>query len=57
MIVDFLHFNSNVFEPIIISATHVEIVSSFKSLGVYITSDLTWSVNKSLRNPIGGYMR
>ncbi len=44
MIVDFLHFNSSVFEPIVITATHVEIVSSFKSLGVYITSDLTWSV-------------
>ena len=31
-------------EPIIIGATQVEIVSSLKLLGVYITSDLTWSV-------------
>ena len=45
MIVDFLHFNANVFKPIAIGATCVEKVSYFKLLGVYITSDLTWSVH------------
>ncbi|CAB4013069.1 Hypothetical predicted protein [Paramuricea clavata] len=41
MIVNFLHFNTSVLQPIIIGATRVESVSSFKLLGVYVTSDLT----------------
>ncbi|CAB4017929.1 RNA-directed DNA polymerase from mobile element jockey [Paramuricea clavata] len=45
MIVNFLHFNTSVLQPIIIGATRVESVSSFKLLGVYVTSDLTWSVH------------
>ena len=45
MIVNFLHFNASVLQPIIIGATRVESVSSFKLLGVYVTSDLTWSVH------------
>ena len=45
MIVDFLQFNSSVLEPIVIGAIHVETVSSFNLLGVYVTSDLTWSVH------------
>ena len=45
MIVDFLQFNSSVLEPIVIGAIHVETVSSFNVLGVYVTSDLTWSVH------------
>ncbi len=58
IIVDFLQFNSSVLEPIIIGATHVKIVSSCKLLGVYITSDLTWSVHcEYISNPIGGYTR
>ena len=43
-IVDFLHFITSVLKPIVIGATHVKTVSSFKLLGVYITTDLTWSV-------------
>ena len=45
MIVNFLHYITSVLEPIVIGATHVETVSSFKLLDVYITSDLTWSVH------------
>ena len=45
MIVNFLHFNASVLQPIIIGATRVESVSSFKLLGVYVTNDLTWSVH------------
>ena len=45
MIVDFLHFDANVFKSIVIGATCVETVSCLKLLGVYITSDLTWSVH------------
>ena len=41
VIVDFLHFNTSVMEPIVIGAAQVEIVSSFKLLG-YITNHLTW---------------
>ena len=40
MIDDFLHFNGNVFKPIVIRATCVEMVSYFKLLGVYITSNV-----------------
>ncbi|CAB4000551.1 Hypothetical predicted protein [Paramuricea clavata] len=45
MIVNFLHFNTSVLQPIIIGATRVKSISSFKLLGVYVTSDLTWSVH------------
>ena len=45
MIVNFLHFNTSVLQPIIIGATRMESVSSFKLLGVYVTSDITWSVH------------
>ena len=45
MIVDFLHFNAKVFKPIVIGVPCVEMVPYFKLLGVYITSDLTWSVH------------
>ena len=45
MIVNFLHYITSVLKPIVIGATHVETVSSFKLLDVYITSDLTWSVH------------
>ena len=45
MIVNFLHNNTSVLEPVVIGATHVETVSSFELLGVYITSDLTWYVH------------
>ena len=45
MIVNFLHYITSVLEPIVIGATHVETVSSFELLDVYITSDLTWSVH------------
>ena len=47
MIFDFLHFNIGVLKPFVIGATrtHVETKSSFKLLGVYITSDLTWFVH------------
>ena len=42
---DCCFFNTSVSEPIVIGATQLVIVSSFKLLGVYITSDLTWSVH------------
>ena len=69
VIVDFLQFNSSVLEPIVIGAIHVETISSFNPLGVYVNNDLTWSVHcehiikksnrqlYALRNPIGNSNR
>ena len=42
MIVSFLRYNHTCFAPIFISGFPVEVVSTFKLLGVILSNDLTW---------------
>ncbi|PFX25469.1 hypothetical protein AWC38_SpisGene9896 [Stylophora pistillata] len=42
MAVDFLHYNSVGCPPLVTGGSVIECVKSFKFLGVYLSSDLTW---------------
>ena len=43
MRVDFLQYNSSQWQPMAVGGSAIESVTCFKLLGVYITSDLSWS--------------
>ena len=45
MVVDLLNYNSYELQPIVIGGSYIQRVESFKLLGVYISSDLTWLVH------------
>ena len=45
MRVDFLHYNSCYSQPIAVGGSGIESGESFKLLGVYISSDLSWSTH------------
>ena len=47
---DFLHYNSCCSQPIAVGGSVIESVESFKLLGVYISSDLSWSASLRLYN-------
>ena len=44
MIVDFLQYNATKWQPICINGKQVVVVTVFKLLEVYLSSDLTWTV-------------
>ena len=44
MRVSFLHYNSYELQPIATGGTCIEEVTSFKSLGVYISNDFSWAI-------------
>ena len=43
MITDFLQYNATKWQPICINGKQVEVLTVFKLLGVYLSSDLTWT--------------
>ena len=45
MTVDFLQYNATKWQPICINGKQVEFVTVFKLLGVYLSSDLTWTAH------------
>lgn len=45
MTVDFLQYNAIEWQPIVTDGIQIEAVLGFKLLGVYISSDLTWSMH------------
>ena len=45
MTVDFLPYNATKWQPICINGKQVEVVTVFKLLGVYLSSDLTWTAH------------
>ena len=45
IIVDFLQYNATKWQPICINGKQVEVVTVFKLLGVYLSSDLTWTAH------------
>ena len=45
MTVDFLQYNATKWQPICINGKQVEVVTVFKLLGVYLSSDLTWTAH------------
>ena len=45
IIVDFLQYNATKWQPISINGKQVEVVTVFKLLGVYLSSDLTWTAH------------
>ena len=45
MTVDFLQYNATKWQPICINGKQVEVVTVFKYLGVYLSSDLTWTAH------------
>ena len=45
IIVDFLQDNATKWQPICINGKQVEVVTVFKLLGVYLSSDLTWTAH------------
>ena len=66
MIITFLKYNHTCFSPIYISGVPVELVSSFKLLGVHLSNDLTWNshadyimkkANSRLYNPSASYVK
>ena len=45
MSIDFLQYNATKWQPISINGKQVEVVTVFKLLGVYLSSDLTWTAH------------
>ena len=45
MIVDFLQCNATKWQPFCMNGKQVEVVTVFKLLGVYLSSDLTWTAH------------
>jgi hypothetical protein len=45
MTIDFLQYNATEWQPIVTDGTQIEVVTVFKLLGVYLSSDLTWSLH------------
>ena len=46
MTINFLHYNSCVVSPVVPGGSTVEQVSSFKLLGLFISEDLTWNIQR-----------
>ena len=45
MIITFLKYNHTCFSPIYVGGVPIELVSTFKLLGVQLTNDVTWNVH------------
>ena len=45
MVVYFLHYNATEWQPVSIDGKQIEVVTVFKLLGVYQSSDLTWTAH------------
>ena len=45
MVVDFLHYNATEWQPLSIDGKQIEVVTVFKFLEVYLSSDLTWTAH------------
>ena len=41
--VSFLHYDSSVWPPLFLAGAEIDSVGSFKFLGIYISSDLSWA--------------
>ena len=41
--VSFLHYDSSVWPPLFLAGSEIDSVKSFKFLGIYISSDLSWT--------------